>query len=95
VRAEQRRRERRRLERRRRAASRRLPPVHGGGHLATGGRARPVRMVGVGQFARGMARRQERRTQAHGWRRVAGAVAGVLIGLVVVLWVVARVAGHL
>jgi hypothetical protein len=90
-------RERRRKERQRRAASRRLPPVHvpSGARLATGGRARPVRVVGVGQFAQGMARRSEKRRQTHGLRRLGGVLGGALVTLVLVLWIVARVAGHL
>jgi len=90
-------RERRRKSRERRAASRRLPPVPGhlGGRLATGGRARPVRMVGVGSFAQGLDRRRAGRRPRHGVRRLGGAVASVLIGLVFVLWIAARLAGHL
>jgi hypothetical protein len=52
-------------------------------------------MVGVGQFAQGVARRTEQRRRSHGLRRVGGAVTGALITVVVVLWIVARVAGHL
>jgi hypothetical protein len=91
------RRERRRKDRQRRAAARRLPPLRGqrGARLPTGGRARPVRMVGVGQFAQGMSRRRGSRRPPHGLRRVAGVVTGALIALVFVLWIAARVAGHL
>jgi hypothetical protein len=90
-------RERRRKDRARRAASRRLPPVRvgGGRRLQTGGRASPVRLVGVGSFAQGVARRSESRRQSHGLRRVWGMVAGVLTVAVLVLWIIARVAGHL
>ncbi|HVC70557.1 MAG TPA: hypothetical protein VNC61_09930 [Acidimicrobiales bacterium] len=89
--------DRHRKQRQRRAASRRLPPVRGQGgrRIQTGGRARPVRMVGVGQFAQGVARRRARRRPAHGLRRFVGVAVGVLVALVVVLWIVARVAGHL
>jgi hypothetical protein len=90
-------RDRRRKERQRRAASRRLPPVrvHGGARLQTGGRPRPVRVVGVGQFAQGIARRRAPRSDARGLRRVGGIVVSVLVAVVLVLWIVARVAGHL
>jgi hypothetical protein len=90
-------RERRRKDRERRAASRRLPPVrsHGGRRLQTGGRPTAVRMVGVGQFAQGVARRSEKRRQSHGLRRVGGAIGGALVFVVLILWIVARVAGHL
>lgn len=88
--------EQRRKDRQRRAAARRLPPVPGHvGGLSTGGRARPVRVVGVGQFARGMARRRDTRRRAHGWRRVGGAVGAVLVGAVLLLVLIARLAGHL
>ncbi len=89
--------DRRRKERERRAASRRLPAVRGhkGRGLQTGGRPRSVRMVGVGQFAEGLARRRAPHRQAHGLRRVGGIVAGIAVGVVIVLWVIARVAGHL
>jgi hypothetical protein len=90
-------RERRRKNRERRAASRRLPPLrgHGGGRLPTGGRARPVRMVGVGQFAQGISRRRSDRRPSHGLRRVGGVITGAVIALVFVLWIAARVGGHL
>jgi hypothetical protein len=55
----------------------------------------PVRMVGVGQFAQGVARRSEKRRPTHGWRRVGSVISGALITAVFVLWIVARVAGHL
>jgi hypothetical protein len=90
-------REHKRKERERRAAARRLPPVHvpAGARLQTGGRARPVRVVGVGQFAQGMARRSEKRRQTHGLRRVASVIGGVLITILLVLFIIGRVAGHL
>jgi Co/Zn/Cd efflux system component len=52
-------------------------------------------MVGVGQFAEGLARRRAPHRQAHGLRRIGGIVAGIAVGVVIVLWVIARVAGHL
>jgi hypothetical protein len=52
-------------------------------------------MVGVGQFADGVARRSERGRQTHGMRRIWSVVSGALITLVLVLWIVARVAHHL
>jgi hypothetical protein len=52
-------------------------------------------MVGVGQFAQGVARRSEKRRQSHGLRRVGGAIGGALVFVVLILWIVARVAGHL
>jgi hypothetical protein len=90
-------RERRRKNRQRRAASRRLPPLpgHVTGRLQTGGRPRPVRVVGVGQFAQGVARRRGDRRRRHGLRRLGGVVTGALIALVFVLWIAARLAGHL
>ncbi|HXQ60786.1 MAG TPA: hypothetical protein VN796_00560 [Acidimicrobiales bacterium] len=90
-------RERRRKDRERRAAARRLPPVRvrGGGRLQRRGRPAPVRMVGVGQFAQGVARRTERRRRSHGLRRVGGVVIGASVAVVLVLWIIARVAGHL
>jgi len=54
-----------------------------------------VRVVGVGQFAQGISRRTDTRRQSHGLRRVGGVVAGVAAAAVLVLWIVARVAGHL
>jgi hypothetical protein len=89
-------RERKRKERERRAASRRLPPLRGrGGPRLQTGRGRPVRMVGIGQFSEGMARRGERRRQTHGWRRVGGVITAVLATAVLVLVLIGRVAGHL
>jgi hypothetical protein len=86
----------RRKDRQRRAAARRLPPVHGNpGRLSTGGRARPVRVVGVGRFAEGMARRSDTRRRSHGWRRVSGAIGAFLVGAVLLLVLIARLAGHL
>jgi hypothetical protein len=55
----------------------------------------PVRMVGVGQFAEGVVRRTDRKRQRHGLRRVGGAIGGALVAVVAVLWIIARVAGHL
>ncbi len=52
-------------------------------------------MVGVGQFAEGVARRNQKRPQSHGLRRVRGMVVSTLIALVFILWIVARLAGHL
>jgi len=52
-------------------------------------------LVGVGQFAQGVARRRAPRRDARGLRRVGGIVVSALVALVVVLWIVARVAGHL
>ena len=52
-------------------------------------------MVGVGQFANGVARRSRTRPPSHGLRRVRGVVAGTMIALIFILWIVARVAGHL
>jgi len=52
-------------------------------------------MVGVGQFAQGVSRRRGRSRQSHGLRRVGGVVTGVVVAAVLVLWIVARVAGHL
>jgi Co/Zn/Cd efflux system component len=52
-------------------------------------------MVGVGQFAQGMARRTEQRRQTHGWRRVGGVITAVLATVVLVLVIIGRVAGHL
>jgi hypothetical protein len=52
-------------------------------------------MVGVGQFARGVARRSEAGRRTHGLRRVRAAVGGALVAVVLVLWVIARLAGHL
>jgi hypothetical protein len=63
--------------------------------MQTRGRPAPVRMVGVGRFAEGLGRRAERRRQSHGLRRVGGVIVGALVALVVVLWIFARVAGHL
>jgi len=54
-----------------------------------------VRVVGVGQFAQGVARRRAPRREARGLRRVASIVVSVLVVLVFVLWIAARVAGHL
>jgi hypothetical protein len=54
-----------------------------------------VRVVGVGQFAQGISRRTDTRRQSHGLRRVGGVVTGVAAAAVLVLWIVARVAGHL
>jgi hypothetical protein len=87
-------RERRRKERERRAASRRLPPVRGnpGRRIQTGGRPAPVRVVGVGQFAQGVSRRRRPFRPGH---RVGGAVIGVVTAAVLVLWIIARIAGHL
>jgi hypothetical protein len=88
--------EQRRKDRQRRAAARRLPPVHGNvGRLSTGARARPVRVVGVGQFAQGMARRSDARRRVHGWRRVGGTIGAVLVGVVLLLVIIGRLAGHL
>jgi hypothetical protein len=89
--------EHRRKERERRAAARRLPPLRGRGgrRLPTGGRASPVRMVGVGQFAQGIARRSEQRRQTHGLRRVAGVIGGALITILLLLFIIGRLAGHL
>jgi hypothetical protein len=52
-------------------------------------------MVGVGQFADGVARRSARGRQTHGMRRVGSVVSGALLTLVLVLWIVARLAHHL
>ncbi len=52
-------------------------------------------MVGVGQFATGVSRRRGRHRESHGLRRLGGAVTGVVVAAVFVLWIVARVAGHL
>jgi hypothetical protein len=52
-------------------------------------------MVGVGQFAQGMARRRGDGRRRHGLRRVLSVITGALIALVFVLWIAARVAGHL
>jgi hypothetical protein len=52
-------------------------------------------MVGVGQFAQGISRRRGDRRPSHGLRRVGGIVTGALIALVFVLWIAARVGGHL
>jgi hypothetical protein len=52
-------------------------------------------MVGVGQFAEGLARRRAPHRQAHDLRRAGGIVASIAVGVVIVLWVIARVAGHL
>jgi len=65
-----------------------------GRRLQTGGRPSPVRMVGVGQFAQGMARRSDARRTTHGLRRLRGAIAGGLVAAVLVLWIIARIAGH-
>jgi len=51
-------------------------------------------MVGVGQFAQGMARRSDARRTTHGLRRLRGAIAGGLVAAVLVLWIIARIAGH-
>jgi hypothetical protein len=50
-------------------------------------------MVGVGQFADGLARHTAVRRR--GGRRVVAVIGGVLAGIVLVLFVIARVAGHL
>lgn len=52
-------------------------------------------MVSVGRFAQGVTRRRGVGRRSHGLRRVAGIVTGALITLVFVLWIAARVAGHL
>ena len=90
-------RQRRRKDRERRAASRRLPPVRGRGgrRLATGGRMGAVRLVGVGSFAEGVARRTDTRRRRRGWSRVGGVVMGLAAAVVGALWIIARVAGHL
>jgi len=67
---------------------------HGGGGLATGGRARPQRVVSVGRFADGLSRRRRRRAPTR-LGRVGGVVLGVLVALLVILFVAARLAGHL
>jgi hypothetical protein len=91
------RRQHRRKERQRRAASRRLPPVRstGGRRLQSGGRPQAVRMVGVGQFARGVARRTDAHRRPRGWRRVGSVITGALAAVVFVLWIIARVTRHL
>jgi hypothetical protein len=90
-------RQRRSKARARRAAARRLPPVRGRGgrRFQTGGRPGAVRLVGVGAFAQGMARRADGRRRTHGLRRLRGAIAGGLVAVVAVLWIIARLAGHL
>jgi hypothetical protein len=52
-------------------------------------------MVGVGQFARGVARRNQAGRRTHGVRRVRAVVGGLLVAVVLVLWIIARLAGHL
>jgi hypothetical protein len=52
-------------------------------------------MVGVGQFASGLDRRRHARRQLRGFRRVGAVVGAVLVGVVLVLVIVGRLAGHL
>jgi hypothetical protein len=57
-----------------------------------GGRA--VRVVGVGQFAQGISRRSDEGRRQHGLRRVGSVLVGIAAAVVLVLWIVARAAGH-
>lgn len=81
---------RRRKNRRRRAAARRLTPIRGEAARRLRTRGRAVRLVGLGSFAQGMARRS-----ASPKSRVASWSLAAVPVVVLVVWVVARLTRHL
>lgn len=82
---------RRRKARQRRAAARHLQPIRGAaGRQLRSRNLHARRVVGVGQFARGLTRRPSRPGS-----RVATWVLPALPVVVLLVWVVARMARHL
>ena len=82
---------RRRSARRRRAAAQRLTPIRGAaGRRLRSRTLKARRVVGVGQFARGLTRPSARpRSRVVGW------VLSALPVVVLLVWVVARLTRHL